>query len=324
MTEIQVSTGTVGVSRSGSRWRIGQRTVPTSVVVKGSLVFLGIGIAVFLRAWQINRLGFNSDEAVYAGQAASIANDATLKPFFPIFRAHPLLFQTILSLGYRLGTGDLFARLLAGAFGVGTVAVTYVLGSRLYGRRAGVVAGVLLALMPYHVIVSRQVLLDGPMTFFATLTLLLVALTALTGRVSWLYAAGATMGLTILCKETAILLVAGSYIFFMLAPEVRVPKRCLGISLGITALVVVAYPLTLRLASHSNSGQRYLMYQLFRRPNHSWSFYPVTVTMAIGPAVVLAAPSLLDRGTGTLLRALPREGISVPASLRARRGRARR
>ena len=44
----------------------------------------------------------------------------------------------------------------------------------LYGRRAGLVAALLLALMPYHVIVTRQVLLDGPMTMFATLTLLLV------------------------------------------------------------------------------------------------------------------------------------------------------
>ena len=32
-----------------------------------------------------------------------------------------------------------------------------------------------MALMPYHVVVTRQVLLDGPMTFFATLTLVLFA-----------------------------------------------------------------------------------------------------------------------------------------------------
>jgi Dolichyl-phosphate-mannose-protein mannosyltransferase len=291
MTDLQATAATVEAPRSRLRVAMGAHARSISVVnmTNVSLVLLGIGIAAFLRVWQINKLGFNSDEAVYAGQAASIANDSALKPFFPIFRAHPLLFQTILSLGYRLGTADLFARLLAGAFGVGTVVVTYALGSRLYGRRAGVIAALLLALMPYHVIVSRQVLLDGPMTFFATLTLLLVALAALTGRSAWLYVAGATMGLTILSKETAILLVAGSYIFFMLAPEVRVRKRYLGFSLAITVLVVLAYPLALRLASHSHSGQRYLAYQLFRRPNHAWSFYPATVTMAIGPVIIVAA-----------------------------------
>ena len=150
--------------------------------VDTALVVLAVGAAAFLRVWQINHLGFNSDEAVYAGQAASIANVPELKPFFPIFRAHPLLFQTILSVGYRLGTGDLFARLLADLFGLGTVVVTFMLGTLLYGRRAGVIAALLLALMPYHVVVSRQVLLDGPMTFFATLTLYLIALAIVTGR----------------------------------------------------------------------------------------------------------------------------------------------
>ena len=55
-------------------------------------------------------LGFNSDEAVYAGQGASIAGDAALRPFFPIFRAHPLLYQTALSFGFLLGGGDRFGR----------------------------------------------------------------------------------------------------------------------------------------------------------------------------------------------------------------------
>jgi 4-amino-4-deoxy-L-arabinose transferase-like glycosyltransferase len=264
-------------------------SLSVSHVVDASLVVLGVSAAALLRVWQINRLGFNSDEAVYAGQAASIANDADLKPFFPIFRAHPLLFQTILSLGYRYGTGDLFARLLADVFGAGTIVVTFLTGRLLYGRRAGVIAALLLALMPYHVVVSRQVLLDGPMTFFATLTLFLVALALVTGRPAWIYAAGAAMGLTVLGKETAILLLGGAYVFFTLSPEVRVRNRHLGISLGIMVLVILAYPLALRLAAHSRSGQQYLAYQLFRRPNHAWSFYPTTVPQAIGPVVIAAA-----------------------------------
>jgi hypothetical protein len=253
------------------------------------LVVAGVGVAAFLRLWQINHLGFNSDEAVYAGQAASIADDPKLKPFFPIFRAHPLLFQTILSIGYRFGTGDLFARLLADLFGLGTVVVTFMLGKLLYGRRAGLVAALLLALMPYHVVVSRQVLLDGPMTFFATLTLYLIALAIVTGKPAWLYAAGGAMGLTILGKETAVLLVGGAYVFFTLSPEIRVRKRLLAASVALIVIVALTYPLALRVAGHSSSGQNYFLYQLFRRPNHSWTFYPTTVPLAIGPLVVAAA-----------------------------------
>ena len=42
-------------------------------------------------------------------------------------------------------------------------------------------AALLLALMPYHVVVTRQVLLDGPMALFATVTLYLLARFAATG-----------------------------------------------------------------------------------------------------------------------------------------------
>jgi hypothetical protein len=264
-------------------------SISVASVADASLVLVGASVAIFLRVWQINRLGFNSDEAVYAGQAASIANVDDLKPFFPIFRAHPLLFQTILSIGYRLGTGDLFARLFADVFGAGTIVVTFLLGRLLYGRRAGVIAALLLALMPYHVIVSRQVLLDGPMTFFATLTLYLTAMAIVSGRPAWLYAAGAAMGLTFLSKETSILLLGGAYVFFVLSPNLRIRNRQIGISLAIMAVVILAYPLTLRLAAHSHSGQNYLAYQLFRRPNHDWSFYFATVPRAMGLLLVAAA-----------------------------------
>ena len=276
-------------SRLQARTRWDVVSLDAAAVVEGGLVLLALVAAGFLRVWQLNRLGFNSDEAVYAGQAASIAHDPNLTPLFPIFRAHPLLFQTLLSFGYRLGTGDLFARLLADAFGVGTIVVTFLLGRLLYGKRAGVVAALLLALMPYHVLVSRQVLLDGPMTFFATVTLYLLALSVLSGRTLWLYAAGGAMGLTILSKETSILLIGGACVFFALAPDVRMPGRKLGAALGVTALVVLVYPLALHVAAAHSRGGHYLAYQLFRRPNHSWTFYATTVPPAIGPLVVAVA-----------------------------------
>ena len=82
-------------------------------------------------------VGFNSDEAVYAGQAAAIAGDRGLAQFFPVFRAHPMLFQGLLSLGYHFGTSELAGRLLAAAFGVGTIVLAYLVAKLLYGTRAG-------------------------------------------------------------------------------------------------------------------------------------------------------------------------------------------
>src|SRR4051812_8447653 len=109
--------------------------IPTAVWI-GAIVMLG----AFLRLWNIDAVGFNGDETVYAGQGASIANVHDIAMFFPTFRAHPLLFQSILAAGYDLGLKGDFQRPFAALFGVGTVIVTYLLGQRLYGRRAGLIA----------------------------------------------------------------------------------------------------------------------------------------------------------------------------------------
>src|SRR5689334_4668594 len=75
------------------------------------LLLLALTGGAVLRLWQFNSLGLNTDEAVYAGQAAGIVGDATLKPFFPVFRAHPMLFQFIVSLGFLFGVNDWVGRL---------------------------------------------------------------------------------------------------------------------------------------------------------------------------------------------------------------------
>jgi hypothetical protein len=249
----------------------------------------GFAFALVLRFWDLNALGYNSDEAVYAGQGAALANDPHLTPFFPIFRAHPLLFQTLLSVGYHFGAGDLFGRLLSAAFGLGTIWLVYRVGALLYGRRSGLIAAFLLALMPYDVLISRQVLLDGPMTFFATLALYLLALWAVTARPAWLYAAGAAMGLTVLGKETSILIVGAVYAFIALSPELKARLRHLAVAGSIMVATIAPFPLALKLAGHQKTGQQYLAWQLFRRPNHEWTFYPTTVPLAVGPLVVAAA-----------------------------------
>ncbi len=68
--------------------------------------------------------------------------------------------------------------------------------------------------LPRHV--TRQVLLDGPMVFFATLALWLLAKYCSNREPCWLVAAAGVMGLAVLTKETAVVLVGGVYCFFML------------------------------------------------------------------------------------------------------------
>lgn len=251
---------------------------------------IALASGALLRVWRINDVGYNSDEAVYAGQAAALAGDQALTPFFPVFRAHPLLLQTGLAAVYQItGVSDLYGRLVAIAIGIATVYIVYLLGSELYGRRVGTLAAVWLALMPYHVIVTRQLLLDVPVAFFSTLTLYMLARFACSQHRAWLYAAGATLGLTALSKTNGIVLVGAAYAFLALSPRVRIRPPDLALATACMLVVVGPYPLTVALAGRSETGRQYLAWQLFRPPNHDWTFYLSTLPAVIGPLVILAA-----------------------------------
>ena len=247
------------------------------------------GVAAFLRLWQLNALGFNSDEAVYAGQAAAIAGDPALKGIFPVFRAHPLLYQFALAVLFRGGSRDLVARLLAVAFGLATIYLVYRLGSLLYGQAVGLLAAALLAVCPYHVVVTRQALLDGALTFFATLTALLLAKYATTGFPPWLWAAGAAFGLTFLAKETGLVFAPATYAFLALVPGIRVRLRDVAGWAVCAALVIAPFPLSLLLGGGSRTAKGFLVWQLFRAPNHDWNFYLVEVSRALGPLLLAVA-----------------------------------
>ena len=272
------------------RARIGRPRIARRLARRPAVpLALILGLAVVVRVWELNGVGFNSDEAVYAGQAASIADYGPLEPYFPTFRAHPLLFQTLLSFGFRLGFEELFARIVSAAFGVATVYVVFLTGRALYGRRAGLVAALLVAVMPYHVLVTRQVLLDGPMVLFATLTLYLVIRFVESQERPWLVAAGAAMGLTFLSKETSIVLLGSLYAFFALSPAIRLRLRDVAAAAAAMGVVALAFPLAISLGGKTETGGHYLAWQIFRRPNHDWTFYATTVPEAIGPLVLLAA-----------------------------------
>ncbi|MGW5670166.1 glycosyltransferase family 39 protein, partial [Micromonospora sp. NPDC003776] len=266
-----------GRERGWRRW-----SVPAVLVGIAALAFL-------LRVWRLDALGFNSDEAVYAGQAASLAGNPNYTPFFPVFRAHPMLFQTLLSPFFRTGEVDVAGRVVVAVLGVATVLAVHLLGARLYGRWVGLVAALLVAVMPYHVIVTRQVLLDGPMVLFSTLTLYCLVRFVQGQQLLWYVATGAMLGVTMLTKETSVVLAGGVYAFLALTPMVRRPVRMSLLAVVAMLAVFLTHPVSQALAGRTQTGKSYLVWQLFRRPNHSMGFYAETVPAAMGLLVVAAA-----------------------------------
>ena len=252
---------------------------------------LGVALVVgaVLRVVAIGSVGLNSDEAVYSGQAASLAGNESFLANFPIVRAHPLLFHVLISPWYSAGTPDVAGRYVSAAFGVGTIAMVYVLGRLLYGSRTGAIAALLLSLMPYHVLLSRQVLLDGPMTFFTTAAMVCLAMLARTERARWLIATGACLGIAALTKETAAILVMAAFVFLALVPRFWKPLRPVLIAAVVALGLTLVYPLVTTLAGGGSKGQSYLAWQLSRRPNHDLLFYVTVIPVAMGILVVIAA-----------------------------------
>jgi 4-amino-4-deoxy-L-arabinose transferase-like glycosyltransferase len=237
-----------------------------------------LAIAATVRLVGIGNLGFNSDEAVYAGQAASLAGNPLYIGNFPVF---------LLSLVYRTGEHDTAGRVVVAMLGVATVLVVYLLGRQLYSHRVGLVAALFLAVMPYHVIVTRQVLLDGPMVLFSTLSLYCLARYVQSASLWWFSATGAMLGLTMLGKESSIILAGAVYAFVALTPAAVRPIRGALLALPLMMAVFLVHPVSMALAGHSSTGQSYLIYQLMRRPNHEWWFYAAVVPSAVGLLLVV-------------------------------------
>ena len=254
-------------------------------------VWLGLTLALGLavRLINLNAFGFNSDEAVYAGQAASIAGNPLFVNQFPVFRAHPLLLPTLLSPLFSSGTPDLRGRVVVAFFGVATIFAVYLLGKELYGPKTGILGALVLALMPYHMVVTRQLLLDGPAVLWITLSFWMLARFVRTDRFEWLAASAATLGLGVLTKETSIVLAGSVVIFLLVSTEVRRPGRAVTLSLGVLAAATLVFPLAIKLAGRSSTGQSYLVWQLTRTSNHAGTFYLTVIPSAIGWLVVAAA-----------------------------------
>ena len=252
-----------------------------------------LGLATLLRLFDLNRFGYNGDEAVYAGQAASLAGNPLFVSEFPVFRAHPLLIPVLLSPLYAQGTPDLRGRVAMALFGVATVAGVYLTGKELWGHRAGIVAALMVAAMPYDVLISRQVLLDGPAVAFTVFSLWLLARWVNRGGVPWLASSGALLGLAILAKETMIVMAAGAVAFMLVSKRVPRPLAGAAVFGASASLVAVGGVGALVLTSHAATGGDYIAWQLTRSSNHSLDFYLTTVTPAVGWLVALAAVGAL-------------------------------
>ena len=116
-------------------------------------------VALFFRLYQIGSLpqGLWWDEAFSGLQVLRVMGDPGYRPVYVADAAQEpsLLWYTMVPFFWLFGPSPLGLRataLLGGTVGVGA---TFLLGRELFGRRAGVVAGAIVAVMAWHVNFSR-------------------------------------------------------------------------------------------------------------------------------------------------------------------------
>lgn len=237
-------------------------------------IIIIIVVASILRVSDLSGVGFNNDEAIYSGQAATLAGFNEFREHFSIFRAHPLLLQFTISILFTtFGISDGIARLVPAVFGVAIVILTYLMGKVLFDKKIAMIAAAVIAILPYHVIISRQVLLDVPLAFFTVLAFFFVTRHMKSPREThWLYLIGISAGLSFLSKEIGIFTLLTSIISLFLIKTFSFRNLII-----ITASFILATsPYWIPIITIQEAHDAFLAYwywQTSREPNQPDTFY---------------------------------------------------
>ena len=238
------------------------------------LIFSVFIIAFIIRIYELGDLGFNNDEAIYSGQAASLANYSEYQNQFSIFRAHPLLLQFMISISfYIFGISEFTARIIPVLLGCGIIVISYFIAKYLYNRQTAILSSIILSFLPYHVIISKQVLVDVSMSFFFTLDLLLIVLYYRSPTILLLYGIGITTGLCFLSKEIGIISFIISIISIIIINKKIKIKNILIVILSFVFVTSPYWVSFLTLEEARKSVLEYIDWQDSRPANHDAIYY---------------------------------------------------
>ena len=208
------------------------------------------------------------------------------------FLDKPPLFYWLEAVAFAIfGVGHGAARLVTALLGFAGCVMVYVAGTRLYGRRAGLLGALVLAANPYYFFASQYVNHDLAVSTWITAALLAFAVGDRRegrARLGWLLAGYAAMGLAVMTKGLiGLVLPLGAVGVFVVATARwrEVPRYALPAGLAVVAAVAVPWHL---LAQQRNPDLLHYLFvvQHFRR--FAGSGFNNPAGPAFYPAVILA------------------------------------
>jgi 4-amino-4-deoxy-L-arabinose transferase-like glycosyltransferase len=216
-----------------------------------AIVLAGVGVRVLNTLveapWPPPRL---DDQFYFSGLPKLLADGAGwVKPLAYYFRdtslptaEHPPLHSLVLGAFAKLGATSPDAQRLTGAlFGAGTIATLGVLGRRLAGKRAGLLAGALAAVYPVLIAADGALMSESLFGLLVALSLLAAYRFVDVPTAGRAMTLGAVIGLAALTRGEALL-----FLPLLLIPVLRRPGGLRAALVTVLAFVVVLTPWTIR------------------------------------------------------------------------------
>jgi hypothetical protein len=192
--------------------RVDSKSLPTSLCVATI-----IALALALRLWNLH-FGlpewYHPDEPRKARAIARIATgdlhpDSFYHPSFMLYASALVLrVQHPSGVGIDAQSAARAGRLTVTLLGTATVGLTFVAGLLAYGSCAGLMAALLLAVAPLHVVCSHYLKEDVPLTFWAVATVIASLRVANRGTPAAVTVAALCAGIAAGTKYTGLLFVA--------------------------------------------------------------------------------------------------------------------
>ncbi len=206
-----------------------------------------------------------------------------------------------------VGLSNWSSRLWTVVLGFACLPLIYAWVARLYDRRAGVAAVVLLAMSPYFGIIGHLDLLDAGFTFWMCATVLTFARAQCAPRRSgqernWMLVCWALAALAVLSKGIVVFVLAGGTLiaYSVLERDVR-PWRRMHFALGVPIFLILCVPwFTLVSLRNPDFAQYFFIHEHFqrfltteaKRVEPWWYFLVLLVIGALPWLVSLARASL--------------------------------